>query len=102
MKKKQQQRKKKRASIRQKEKKAEKAGKKKKGASEGTRTMEVTFSAEDAVACAAAVAARGEFGAVSIPGTALTLVRRATCRGSSAADELASTLRLCPFPFPFP
>lgn len=64
--------------------------------------MEVTFSAEDAVACAAAVAARGEFGAVSIPGTALTLVRRATCRGSSAADELASTLRLCPFPFPFP
>lgn len=56
--------------------------------------MEVTFSAEAAAACAASVAARGEFGAVSIPGTALTLVRRATCRGSSAADELANTLRL--------
>lgn len=59
--------------------------------------MEVTFSAEDAVACAAAVAARGEFGAVNIPGTDLALVRRATCRGSSAADELASSLRLSLF-----
>ena len=89
--------KKERQSVNQKRKR-QKRGKKdkeKKGAKE--RGMEVTFSAEDAVACAAAVAARGEFGAVNIPGTDLALVRRATCRGSSAADELASSLRLSLF-----